>query len=1455
MPHAELSHRTQRNDLSFATQNAARPPGVSNVIEKGGLRNGKESKSKRMGGNPCGWRLTDFALQQGVGPAHNGLYYIVYLEASGFVIVPADDLVGPIIGFVERGTYDPSPKNPLGALVTNDLNGRIAAIRDIQRLEGTDAMKTALASQARWQELQTLADAVGTMGLGSISDVRVEPLVQSKWAQTTCCAPQGDPCALACYNYYTPPLPTPPPPNTPNGDPDNYPCGCVATAMAQLMRYHEYPATMNITGPCSISVDGTPISASPRGGPYPWSNMVFEPNCDTNDTERRAIGEICYDAGLSVNMSYTAAASTIPSLSPVKGALMNNFAYSNAVYDPWSPPISQWADVIINSNLDAACPVLLNLIDPNDQNPEEEGGHAVVCDGYGYESNTMYHHLNMGWSGFCDLWYNLPTVYCDANHCFPTVDQCVYNIFISCGDTAIVSGRITTPNGEPVAGASVRTWEPMPWPAEPINVSSGGTDNKGIYAFGKGGQCWGFGNRRWGTLSTNMNYTITPGGAGCVFSPRNRYVNFTIPTVGPDNRWGVDFVCIAGYYQTQKLLASDGEPYDKFGFSVDIDNDTAVIGARDSSLYWQPPGSAYIFRYNCWGWVQEAKMAGSDTMPGDYFGWSVAISGNTAVMGAPHDDTKGSAYIFRYDGSNWLQEAKLTASGGAAGDLFGYSVAIDGNTAVIGAYGDDQCGPDAGAAYIFEKPPGGWVNSTETAKLTGSDCVGGECLGHSVDISGDTVVIGTYGAAYIFEKPPGGWVNTTENAKLTSGGSLDYFGYSVAMDGNTVAIGAPEILIAGNGAAYIFEPNEVNPNNWDQQAKLVACDGAVNDWFGCSVDISGSTVVVGAYGDDYNSVALDSGAAYAFYFDGSSWGQEAKLLASDGAADDYFGYSVAVSGDTALAGAYGDDDLGSNSGAAYVFDVVCDSDRDGIRDSEDNCPYVANTDQADSDSDEVGNACDNCPNVYNPNQVDSDTAFVTKSDSFEGDTVDANYWTVGYADKVFTSTDKAPVPDGCKSLKLWCVDGYMGKIRRVFDGNETGTIKIWYWVPKGTDWIQIFPVNGDFSNNYAAYCGAVSATHWMYREGGATDHVSSVPLPATAGWVQYKMTADGSSVKIWVDNQDGGGFQLINEWEDIDYLTRFQLGHTWCDQSAQYWDLYENDFEYIEVPAPDGVGDICDDCWDLAECTGQPNGDATCDGSVNLADLFALKAHFGKSAPWTPPECCADFTQDGSINLADLFALKAGFGTSGYSPSTGNQDCPTSPDLIVPAGTTVAEDSPGDFGKFQVAGRLIVQAGADLRFASQSYIDGVPTGGIRPEIIMNGGSFHIDARLDMGTNKADNGGNDAYLTMYDGYFRVGTEASSGDTGDLKFPDDDDPIGPHRIYLNGGVLRVHRCEMYVARDAIIYVGGGIMEIEDISVGDPQDWKDQGGLLPLGGYADVVIDYDEPVPGGARVYAVP
>ncbi len=206
--------------------------------------------------------------------ADEPIYHIVYLDPSGFVIVPADDFVEPIIGFVETGSYDPSPENPLGALVAGDLNARIAAVRDGPTLQATGATKMALGSQAKWQQLESLADRVGILGLGlaNISDVRVPPLVQSKWGQTTCCTNP----ALACYNYYTPPsdpcdqndvviIPSPNSP-FPYGSLGNYPCGCVATAMAQLMRYHMYPNfALGKQGPFPVGGDNYP-TAWTRGG-------------------------------------------------------------------------------------------------------------------------------------------------------------------------------------------------------------------------------------------------------------------------------------------------------------------------------------------------------------------------------------------------------------------------------------------------------------------------------------------------------------------------------------------------------------------------------------------------------------------------------------------------------------------------------------------------------------------------------------------------------------------------------------------------------------------------------------------------------------------------------------------------------------------------------------------------------------------------------------------------------------------------------------------------------------------------------------------------------------------------------------------------------------------------------------------------------------------------------------
>ncbi len=450
------------------------------------------------------------------------IYYIVYLQPSGFVIVPADNSVQPIIGFVERGIYDPSLDNPLGALVTNDLNGRIAAVRNIQGLEATDAMQAVLESQAKWEQLMSLGEAVSVsaiLGLPSVSDPRVDPLLQSKWGQTTCCAPQGDPNALACYNYYTPQLDTimgvvvwnP-------GDPNNYPCGCLATAMAQLMRFHQHPQAGIGRQQFSIYFNYSPWSeyawtrgGDGLGGRYNWNLMVYEPNCSTTVAQRQAIGALCYDAGVSVSMTYDANGSTAwgPGAA-FKLRDPNIFDYNNAVTSNMGPNIPVLIDMI-NPNLDYSHPVILIVSD----NPYDEMGHAVLADGYGYNLLTLYHHINMGWEGQYDAWYNLPDVY-DYNQ----VSCCIYNVFVS-GTGEIISGRVTDTSGAPISGAAVTAQGP----GGPYNAA---TNGRGIYALAH--------------LQSASTYTISVVKAGYTFAPKAVNTGTSSDwSATSGNVWAVDF--------------------------------------------------------------------------------------------------------------------------------------------------------------------------------------------------------------------------------------------------------------------------------------------------------------------------------------------------------------------------------------------------------------------------------------------------------------------------------------------------------------------------------------------------------------------------------------------------------------------------------------------------------------------------------------------------------------------------------------------------------------------------------------------------------------------------------------------------------------------------------------------------------------------------------------------------
>ena len=332
-------------------------------------------------------------------------------------------------------------------------------------------------------------------------------------------------------------------------------------------------------------------------------------------------------------------------------------------------------------------------------------------------------------------------------------------------------------------------------------------------------------------------------------------------------------------------------------------------------------GAAYIFKRDGTNWIEQAKLLASDGATADNFGGFVSIDGDYVIVGAAGSGVAGAAYIFKRDETTWTQQAKLTASDGSANDNFGKSVSISGDYAIVGAWGDQDSGIYTGAAYVFEKPISGWVDTTETDKLVASDAAAWNYFGCSVSISENHAVVGARrddtrtGLTYIFRRIGTVW---TETDKLAASDATvgDWFGRSVCIDSNQIIVGADHYSSA-TGSAYLFEPNDTEPNQWDQRAKLTSPDLIPNDSFGFSVSICGDTAIVGAPLDD-----SAQGSAFVFEKPAGGWvdaTETAKLTAADRSTNDYFGHSVSVSGNYAIVGKPNDDDEGSNAGAAYVF--------------------------------------------------------------------------------------------------------------------------------------------------------------------------------------------------------------------------------------------------------------------------------------------------------------------------------------------------------------------------------------------------------------------------------------------------------------------------------------------------------------------------------------------------------
>ena len=387
--------------------------------------------------------------------------------------------------------------------------------------------------------------------------------------------------------------------------------------------------------------------------------------------------------------------------------------------------------------------------------------------------------------------------------------------------------------------------------------------------------------------------------------------------------------------QTAKLLASDGTIMDFLGRSVSVSGDTVIAGADGYNEGESVLGAVYIFERSSDGTWTQTQLLASDGEHGDSFGESVSMSGDRVVIGAPrvgdNGQNSGAVYIFERDSDGtWTQVVKLSPDDGERGDFFGESVSISGDRAIVGSELDADEGLATGSAYIFERDSGGaW---TQVRKLTaGDDAEVGDRFGESVSISGDRAVVGVNGAdsAYVYKRnSEGAWA--LEEKLTPDAPAADYFGDAVAVSGNRV------ILISSRSTASIYEisSDDTAPRPDSEEGpvarasetvtlpgsgKLTAGDGAAGDLFGRSASVSGARAIVGATGDRNNGVI--TGSAYVFEKGSSgSWTQVSKLLASDGAANDGFGISVSISGNRAIAGALNADGDATDPGAAYVFE-------------------------------------------------------------------------------------------------------------------------------------------------------------------------------------------------------------------------------------------------------------------------------------------------------------------------------------------------------------------------------------------------------------------------------------------------------------------------------------------------------------------------------------------------------
>lgn len=369
---------------------------------------------------------------------------------------------------------------------------------------------------------------------------------------------------------------------------------------------------------------------------------------------------------------------------------------------------------------------------------------------------------------------------------------------------------------------------------------------------------------------------------------------------------------------------------DRFGNSVALDSKTLVIGAIGDDAGGADAGSVYVYARSGLGWKLEGKLAPQDIQPGDWFGCSCALLGDTLVVGAKRSDAKagdaGAVYVFERHEDTWMQTARLTASDASPGAMFGHDVDLAQNRLVIGAWGDGALGVRTGAAYVFGRRGSAHSEWKEEAKLTASDGAAQDDFGRAVSIEASRIVIGkpggqtngrNSGAAYVFDLIGAGWIEVAKLLPL-DGAKSDHFGTSVSLSGNAVLVGAPANDDAGvsSGAAYLFRRED---DTWNQVAKLLPADGHPGAQFGMTVGILRDRVLVGASND--SRIVSGAGAVYEFIRGYGGWFEANKFSAQSPAPMDSFGLDLALGEEGFVAGAQNRDEFGENSGSVYLLEL------------------------------------------------------------------------------------------------------------------------------------------------------------------------------------------------------------------------------------------------------------------------------------------------------------------------------------------------------------------------------------------------------------------------------------------------------------------------------------------------------------------------------------------------------